>query len=854
MPVVSTTVGAGGVELGGSADVEFVHGSGQAAADIVVEWDLDGDGDFDDPLEDITAYLMGGESLTGRAFPSLLTGRAGPGQLRIDLLNDDGRFGFFNDASPLNTPPFSVRSGGRIRVRTADAVNVDPVLLARDRFDGSGALGDDELGNTWQAITTPVFVRQADSAGYTLAVHNGPPGWGISTPAMAAVDIDADLFAQLTVRTVDATNSGGIIYRVDDADNYGTVFLQNGVLYLAERVGGVLTAVDQVNVERRRNTTIAVHVDGTDAVGYVEGVPVLSGTAYSSSSGLVGIRGNWQQQRAPAFDRFDVWDRPAAEVEGVLWTGKVVKVTPRTAVDDVATVTLDAEGPLADAARTEVDPPSSIGPTSTSAGCPTGLIVGATLAAATLLHPPGPLSLGDVTPGAFGRPRGKALDIAREAEEVELGFLHETNEGRIGYEARGDRVGGPPDALFSDNPSAQFGYRTLELGDWRREVVNRVTARVAPLIPGVHIRGGQSNSTAAGVANDVAVTLFDDVTHGVEVGDLYLIVVASTVTAPGVDWLTPLGWTAFRDDARDVGGKLRVYAKIAEAADFGATITLFDDTTPVGGSWLAHQHVYKRVYGDVLQGLEVAFHTYGSPLTGAQAASGQNVPPTVFPSWGPAAPSLLLSWRGGMSSTSGAVVETPTDVHCPAGYGNTTGTVELGVTNNFDVALQNAIRDACVAVETPSSWASGYDIFGGFNYTETCTIAVRGFAGDPPETTGGPVVQVDDQAAQDRYESVLTHDNAAELFADEADALAYGEGVLLRYNGDRPVLTMSFPATLTEAHRAQAIRRRVGHRIRLEASGAAGLGISGDFYVESIRHQWSDGGKVWAVSWELSPA
>src|SRR5690554_4528204 len=149
-----------GVLVGGHAEVRFEHGSGAVPAGIVVEWDLDGDGDFDQPEENITPWLVEGEASTGRDTPSQLA-QAGPGQLRLTLTNPDGRFSPFSQ--------FAVRSGGRIRVRTEDAPNPDPALLARDLFAGEGPLGADELGNQWEHISPTELMRQQDVHGRTLA-------------------------------------------------------------------------------------------------------------------------------------------------------------------------------------------------------------------------------------------------------------------------------------------------------------------------------------------------------------------------------------------------------------------------------------------------------------------------------------------------------------------------------------------------------------------------------------------------------------------------------------------------------------------------------------------------------------
>src|SRR5690606_37391179 len=407
-----------------------------------------------------------------------LLGKSGPGRLTVDLVNQDGRFGYFNAASPLNQPPFSVRTGGRIRVRTVDAANPDPVLLARDEFDGEGDLGTDELGNVWTPVTTARLIRQKDTTGRTLARTDTK-----ENVAVALVDVaTADYYCQVRVRVRDAASEAGIVFRRLDAANVGLLFLRPNRLVLGEFDGGNWREIGGVAVENRTDVTIGVRLDGNQVTAYLEGVPVIGGTTVTDpDSTNVGLWGGWWQQRPVSYDEFYVWDRLAdGRAEGVLWTGKVTRVTPAATVAGVPTVRAEAEGPLLDAARVEVRPPASIGRTSTSPGIWTGQLVGATLAAAKLLHPPGPIDQGTVKPGSVGLPRDAALDVARTFEEVELGFLHETQEGRIGFEARGARTADTPAVVFSDRPGAQFGYTALELGDWRRDIINRVTARLAP--------------------------------------------------------------------------------------------------------------------------------------------------------------------------------------------------------------------------------------------------------------------------------------------------------------------------------------------------------------------------------------
>src|SRR5690606_1966395 len=443
-------------------------------------------------------------------------------------------------------------------------------------------------------------------------------------------------------------------------------------------------------------------------------------------------------------------------------------------------------------ARVEVRPPASIGRTSTSPGVWTGQLVGATLAAAKLLHPPGPIDQGTVRPGSVGLPRDAALDVARTVEEVELGFLYETQEGRIGFEARGARSATTPAVVFSDQPGAQFGYSALELGDWRRDIINRVTARLAPGTPGLHIVNRATADAPAGSAGTVYLDL-PDASDGAEPGDLLLVVIASTVHAAGQEWETPPGWKEYRGDLRDAQGRLRIYAKKLEETDLGTTVTFYTDTAKAGGAWEEFVFHVKNWYGDIEQGVVVSDSSvYGPPNSAHVAANGINTPPVVFPDWGPEV-SLFVSIRAGMHNFGPVTVGPVNDDIGPPGYGNVNGhAVTSPAKPGAAVAFQWAVRDACVEVEEPGPWASGSDTFGGFLYSETVTIAGRGFCGDPPEVRGGQEVEVNDVVSQRVFDAILPHANPAELFATVEDAEDYCRAVLVRHATERPLLSLTF--------------------------------------------------------------
>src|SRR5690606_12613958 len=150
--------------------------------------------------------------------------------------------------SPLNQPPFSVRTGGRIRVRTVDAPNPDPVLLARDEFDGEGDLGTDELGNVWTHVRSARLIRQKDTTGRTLARTDTK-----EDVAIDLVDVGTgDYYCQTKVRVRDAGSEAGIVFRRLDAANFGLLFLRPNQLVLGEYDEGVWQAIGfAVPVENR---------------------------------------------------------------------------------------------------------------------------------------------------------------------------------------------------------------------------------------------------------------------------------------------------------------------------------------------------------------------------------------------------------------------------------------------------------------------------------------------------------------------------------------------------------------------------------------------------------------------------
>jgi len=67
------------------------------------------------------------------------------------------------------------------------------------------------------------------------------------------------------------------------------------------------------------------------------------------------------------------------------------------------------------------------------------------------------------------------------------------------------------------------------------------------------------------------------------------------------------------------------------------------------------------------------------------------------------------------------------------------------------------------------------------------------------------------------------------------------------------ILTMTIPAS-TSGNIGQVLGRDISDRVTVTATNDAKLGISADFFIESERHQVSEGGQQHVAVWQLSPA
>jgi len=823
-------VPVGGALVGGTAPVGFTSAAPTTRVDLdlVVEWDFDGDGDFDETVEDITGYVMSAESMSGRDFPSSLTGKAGPGQLRLTLLNSDDRFSYFNQASPLTTAPNSLRTGRKIRVRTTDAVAADPVLLARDRFTRpDGALGVAETGQTW----TPQF------GSFTIRGGVASSDPDTFTAIVETVDVGATgHYAQATIRQLHPHGSRfvGLVVGWFDSSNYTIVVYDSGTsttgISIYDIDGGVQTLKEHYPLYGWEGMTIGAGRVGNAITAYVGGVPVASTTLTGPVNGThVGLYANHEpfSGRSPEVGDFHVWDKVAAPADGVLWTGDVLDVSATVPVGGPKVVTVTAEGTLARSARAQVASPRLA-----RAGAATGLIVGDVLARAGLLHPPAPLDEGTVITGPVGIDDSDALSLARVVEETERGFLHETNEGQIGYQSAGSRTGASSQAWFSDTPGVgQHPYSGIAPADHKGQIVNRVTAGVAAEAP-----------SGITVTQPVGTQHVDITLPAVNKGDLLVVFIAAS-HLPTVDlWQTPIWWYPRRTDLKATRG-MRVYDHICDGTEGGTVVRFFNNPTAVAGLWQANVYRIENWY-DSPEGIAMG-----------EIARGSDAAPLVH-GWG-RAPTLFIVVNSGIAGT-GAGMAFNSSYNAPDGYALETGLMTSSGVLTYEAGMMSGYKVDVSESEDPTPWEGLVNV----SLLESVVYAVRGYNGphtkatlEDPRTTGGDgrFVTIEDIGSQDEHNVIRSNPAVPVLFATEADARAYGDAVLSEFADDRPIVSLSFWAQSSAALRDQAITRRVGDKITVTASGATGLGVQRDWFIENVAHRWPNP-KVWECTWQLSPA
>lgn len=833
MAVVGEVVGSGGIGIGGAADVVFVHGSLAALSNVVLEWDVDNDGDFSESVEDITGVMVEMQTRIGRDWPSQLTGRAGPGELKARLRNDDNRFSVFNASSPLNQAPNSLDLGRKLRARVAEAANPDPALLARDRFRQDGPLTTAETGQAWEQPGATFQIVDGAARATTLGAGH------VAVVDTGSTDHYVQVATGRNALTSGNDNAVGLIFRYVDEDNL-SIFQARAnstspflIYELIDIVAGAATVVTSFFQNFYERTTLAAHVHDDEVDLYLEGVRFATGEpAINGAATRAGIWSQWATGTAsipPELTRFDVWDDATALTEGVLWTGDVADIHPSAALGPDRTAALTGEGSMSKLATERVRFPGlAFGHTSDVA-------MGKVLADSSLLHPPGRIGGGFVAPAtsAIGLNEADAIEVARLFEDHEGGFLFEAQEGWLDYEGRNARTGRPVEAVFSDEKGAQFGYYKIELLGWRREIFNEIRVGIGHQVPSPIAVAPQSHG-------DIAVVDFNLGSGIIQEGDL-LIGFATCSGSSGTDvtWVVPPGWVHLTSDKplqtapTSDGNNYRIYAKIADGTESGI---LNIAQASANLAFVSQVWIIRDWFGDIGQGVTLGDESFDSD------------PPPVSPPWAPQA-ALILAVRWGRAGDA-----TVADWSKQAIDGFYLGFETLNQdTAGRNVALQSATKFVAAAdVIDPAAFDGE---FSGFLNVVTRALAIRGTTLTPGESSGVTQVTLTDTESVDRHNATKTFTAASNFYqpnsAGEAAATDYGEAILAHYSQNRPIVRIAFHAHTNQAYRNQAIRRRVGHKIRLVSTSE---GIDNEMFIENIYHHFADGGTIWDVIWELSPA
>lgn len=517
--------------------------------------------------------------------------------------------------------------------------------------------------------------------------------------------------------------------------------------------------------------------------------------------------------------------------------------------------------------------------------------------------------------GTAGTSLVSLLSEVRKLEDTGRGFLHEDQASyRFLYHSKSHRESLLTSlATFSDASSPPLKYEAVAADDWVGHIFNRAKASATPwtlgssstlaTIPGpISLQPGESAAlvasypdapvaTWAGHLRDVyygsnvpvhqSVTaatsagfdLTPTITYPATVtpGDLLLLLFISELD--GTITTAPSGWnTALLNYTLPAGNvNFGVFFKTAVGTEDGLTFA-----GPTIAS--ARRSAWQIVRDTSFNGKSVDVEITPTPSTATSSAPDT---PSITPSWG-ALKSMFLSVL--VSTTDSTLWNTTTP---PSGY--TFGLKTISP-NGYGLNFSYRAESSGVTSENPGAWTmSSSKLWAGF------TIAIRGarssslnVSAATPNTrdgaftvsydsglgggvgqqdienvriTGTPLVLGDAIAVQSDYlpsqdplkgVGIRTFPITPELFATAADAQDFTEETVERYGERQPVMSMSYLADIDSTHYAAAIARKVGDRITLIANNSMGLGISEDFFIESISRSIED--TTHEVTYTLSPA
>ncbi len=443
-------------------------------------------------------------------------------------------------------------------------------------------------------------------------------------------------------------------------------------------------------------------------------------------------------------------------------------------------------------------------------------------------------------------------------------------------------------------------YEHIEQQSWSGDIYNRIQAGISPytaldevvvwtdpgpyiLAPGEsvsitatpqdlvgkftgHTRSAQPLTSSTPVVESVATAAYaSSTTYSVNMpatvaaddGLVLLLATASSTAAMAA----PAGWVRkYSYFGTGAPGNF-AFVRLADGTEDSTAVVFTNSNAAVAVSQL---YRISNWAADTSDAGIVAGHGNGG--TNTHPRSG-----TVSWSWGEI-PTLVIAWY-----TTKTGNDTTT---YPSGYTGSTYvesgsalnlasarkavSVESSETPGLFTCTSSLWLGACLAINGPSlpqAVSSGSPSGSSGTFTISYVGSVGGttqshyniqVTGIPVDQGDEKVVETNDITSQD-ISGVSTYRNPASLFRSTGDAREYADLVLSRYKDRHPVMTIGFTANKTSAYYDQVKTLRVGDRVTLVANSNTGLGISEDFWIESIHMRASQGKTLLEVEYELSP-
>ncbi len=124
--------------------------------------------------------------------------------------------------------------------------------------------------------------------------------------------------------------------------------------------------------------------------------------------------------------------------------------------------------------------------------------------------------------------------------------------------------------------------------------------------------------TATGVQNSVDINL----PASIDDGDLFVVIIASTIDSNSEQWLVPLFWVRERDTGASVSRRTQVYTHIAAASEASSNVVFYNDTAPAGGSFIWVMYQFRNWYGSH-EGIAIGPWAVGTAFAGADPERGR---------------------------------------------------------------------------------------------------------------------------------------------------------------------------------------------------------------------------------------